>query len=53
MTDHRWTVLLLAKARRLRTGWIELHPDGQLFFMENLAGQQQQALKAIAKQRLP
>jgi hypothetical protein len=39
------------RARRSRR--VELHPDGQLFFAQNLAGHQQEALQAVAEQRLP
>ncbi len=32
---------------------VELHPDGQLFFVQNLAGNLQVAIENIANQRLP
>ena len=32
---------------------IELHPDGQFFFAENFAGDHQEAVHAVAQQRLP
>ena len=32
---------------------VELHPDGQLFFAQDFAGHEQEALQAVAEQRLP
>ena len=59
VADDRGPLLLAALRRRAASAaracaaGIELHPDGQLFFVQNLAGHQQQALQAIAQQRLP
>ena len=46
-------VLLPSTALGGSAGRVELHPDGQLFLVQNLAGNQQQLLQAIAQQRLP
>ena len=34
-------------------GWIELHPDGHLFFAQHFAGNEQQAVERVAEQRSP
>ena len=37
----------------LRCRWIELHPDRQLFFVQNFSRHQQEPLQSFAQQRLP
>ena len=38
---------------RCSIGRIESHPDRQVFFMENVTGNQQKTLEAFPEQRLP
>ena len=49
-TAHECRPLLWTAARARR---IELRPDSQLFFAQNFAGHEQQAVEGIADQRLP
>ena len=57
--DHVRPLLLAALAMApggfagLHGGRVELHPDSQLFLMQNLAGDQQVMIQAVAQHRLP